>query len=169
MKNLIFVNGTMGAGKTTTCTHLKQLLPHAVFLDGDWCWDADPFVVTDETKTMVLDNITHLLNNFLACTAYENVIFCWVMHEEAIIRQILSRLSTENASVRVFTLTLIEDALRERLARDIADGKRQADIIDRSVARLPLYDRMNSTKIDVSSMSALDAAKRIADLLDAKA
>ena len=157
MKNLIFVNGTMGAGKTTTCTYLKQLLPHAVFLDGDWCWDADPFVVTDETKAMVLDNITHLLNNFLACTAYENVIFCWVMHEEAIVRQILSRLSTENASVRVFTLTLTEEALRERLARD------------RSVARLPLYDGMNSTKIDVSNMSALDAAKQIADWLDTKA
>lgn len=169
MKNLIFVNGTMGAGKTTTCTYLKQLLPHAVFLDGDWCWDADPFVVTDETKAMVLDNITHLLNNFLACTAYENVIFCWVMHEEAIVRQILSRLSTENASVRVFTLTLTEEALRERLARDIADGKRQADIFDRSVARLPLYDGMNSTKIDVSKMSALDAAKQIADWLDTKA
>ncbi|MBO5197063.1 MAG: hypothetical protein J6B85_00870 [Lachnospiraceae bacterium] len=39
MKDLILVNGTMGAGKTITCQHLKKLLSNAVFLDGDWCRD----------------------------------------------------------------------------------------------------------------------------------
>ena len=57
MKNLYLIGGTMGVGKTTACRILKGLLPRAVFLDGDWCWDADPFVVTEETKGMVTDNI----------------------------------------------------------------------------------------------------------------
>ena len=35
MKNLIFVNGTMGAGKTTLCRELKKLLAPSVFLDGE--------------------------------------------------------------------------------------------------------------------------------------
>ena len=69
MKRLYLIGGTMGVGKTTVCQNLKRLLPNAVFLDGDWCWDADPFQVTDETKAMVLDNICHLLNNFIRCTA----------------------------------------------------------------------------------------------------
>lgn len=55
----------MGIGKTTVCQHLKKELTNSVFLDGDWCWDASPFQVTDETKGMVLDNITHVLNNFI--------------------------------------------------------------------------------------------------------
>ena len=38
MKTLIIVNGTMGAGKTTVCRRLAELLPANVFLDGDWCW-----------------------------------------------------------------------------------------------------------------------------------
>lgn len=54
---------------------IEKDLPNSVFLDGDWCWDADPFQVTEETKEMVMQNICCLLNNFLHCTAYENVIF----------------------------------------------------------------------------------------------
>ena len=42
VKRLIFVNGTMGAGKTATCRELKKLLPPCAFLDGDWCWDMEP-------------------------------------------------------------------------------------------------------------------------------
>lgn len=92
MKRLIFIGGTMGVGKTAVCRELQRTLPGNVFLDGDWCWDAAPFVVNAETKAMVLDNICYLLQNFLDCSAYENVIFCWVMHQEEIVRQILSEL-----------------------------------------------------------------------------
>ena len=53
MKTLYIIGGTMGVGKTTVCQQLKQDLPNSVFLDGDWCWDASPFQVTDETKAMV--------------------------------------------------------------------------------------------------------------------
>ena len=65
MKKLIIIGGTMGVGKTTTGQALKKFLPRCAFLDGDWCWDMEPFVVTDETRAMVMDNITHLLRNFL--------------------------------------------------------------------------------------------------------
>ena len=76
MKHLYLIGGTMGVGKTTVCRILKKSLENSVFLDGDWCWDAHPFHVTDETKKMVTDNICHLLNNFLHCSAYEHIIFC---------------------------------------------------------------------------------------------
>ena len=65
MKTLYMIGGTMGVGKTTVCQQLKQDLPNSVFLDGDWCWDASPFQVNDETKAMVTNNICYLLNNFL--------------------------------------------------------------------------------------------------------
>ena len=68
MKRLYIIGGTMGVGKTTVGQQLKKDLPNSVFLDGDWCWDADPFQVTEETKTLVQDNICHMLNNFLQCS-----------------------------------------------------------------------------------------------------
>ena len=110
----------MGVGKTAVCQQLKQDLPNSVFLDGDWCWDANPFQVTDETKAMVTNNICYLLNNFLKCSAYENIIFCWVMHEQRIIDSILKKLDTQNCEVKCVSLVADEETLCERLAKDVA-------------------------------------------------
>ena len=101
MKTLYLIGGTMGVGKSTIAQRLRDALPAAVMLDGDWCWSASPFIVTDETRTMVLDNICHVLSNFLRCNAYENVVFCWVMHEQAIIDAIRANLPLAETGCRV--------------------------------------------------------------------
>ena len=153
------IGGTMGAGKTTVCQCLKKQLPNSVFLDGDWCWDMHPFTVNDETKAMVMNNISYLLNNFLHCSAYENVIFCWVMHEQAIIDGILSRLDISGCRVICVSLVLSEKALRKRLEKDVTAGIREPDIIERSIARLPLYQKLDTLKLDVSGISPERAAE----------
>lgn len=161
MKNLILINGTMGVGKTATCEELQKLLPRNVFLDGDWCWMSNPFVVTDETKAMVRGNIIHLLNSFIACSEYKNIIFCWVMHAQEILDDVCGALNLDDYNVRKFTLTCSEQALTERLSRDIGEGVRKPDIIQRAVKRLRLYDTMDTVKIDVSEITAKQAAERI--------
>lgn len=161
MKNLYLIGGTMGVGKTTVCRRLKKDLPNSVFLDGDWCWDADPFLITEETKAMVMDNICFLLNNFLRCSAYENIIFCWVMHEQSIIDEITKRLDTDLCLVKCISLTANEAVLRARLAGDISKGLRDDGNIERSLARLPLYDRLNTIKIDTNGKSVQTVADEI--------
>ena len=168
LKKLILVNGTMGAGKTATCCELLHRLQPGVFLDGDWCWKMEPFCVTEETKKLVMDNICYMLNNFLTCTAYKNIIFCWVMHEEHIIDEIVSRLHLNEVELYKFTLIVSEDSLRERLMKDIKKGVRSLEIINKSVERLPLYISMDTIKIDVGSITAVAAAKQIADLCISK-
>lgn len=161
MKNLLLIGGTMGVGKTTTGQILKRKLSNAVYLDGDWCWDADPFIVNDETRKMVMNNITHLLNNFIACSAYENVVFTWVMHEQSIIDDILFHLDTKNACVYSFSLVSEKEALIKRLNADIAKGVRKEDIIERSVIRLPLYEKLNTIRIDTTYKNPDEAADEI--------
>ena len=152
----------MGVGKTTTGQALKKALDRCVFLDGDWCWDMDPFQVTPETKEMVLENICTLLNNYLRCTAYENVVFCWVMHEQAIIEEILSRLNhTQHCKIIKLSLVCSEDALRSRLEKDIASGLREEDVRARSLMYLPLYNGLDTVKIDVSGKSTEQIVKEI--------
>lgn len=165
MKRLILINGTMGVGKTATCNELIELLQPSVFLDGDWCWNSRPFIVTTETKQMVLDNIAHLLNNFLACSAYDYVIFCWVMHQESIINSILGRLVGDDYEIDKFTLTASESALTQRIAKDIEAGIRTPDVLERSLPRVRLYDAMDTKKIDVSVISPRQAAEEIAALV----
>lgn len=161
MKTLYLIGGTMGVGKTSVSQELKRLLPRSVFLDGDWCWDAHPFLVTDETKKMVMDNICHLLNNFLHCSAYEHIIFCWVMHEQQIIDDILSRLDTTDCRMRCISLVCDEAALTKRLQKDIDAGVRTPDVIKRSVARMPLYAALDTEKMDTTGLSAKETAKRV--------
>ncbi len=160
-KTLYLIGGTMGVGKTTVCKALKRQLPHSVLLDGDWCWDAHPFTVTAETKAMVVDNICHLLNNFIVCSAYENVIFCWVMHEQSIIEEILKNLNI--AACRVWEFSLVADVenLQSRLEKDIKNGMRCPEIVTKSLERLPLYQDLNTIKIDTSGKDVATVVKEI--------
>lgn len=164
MKKLYLICGTMGVGKSAVCEILNKKLLDSVYLDGDWCWNADPFVVTDETKAIVHDNIAHMLNNFIRCLAYKNVIFCWVMHEQFIIDKILSSIETSYCEVISLSLTCDETSLRHRLKKDIDDGKRTEDIIERSVARLPLYEKQNTIKIDTTNKTVEEVAEEIIGL-----
>lgn len=165
MKNLIFINGTMGVGKTTISKELQKLLPNCIFLDGDWCWDMSPFIVTDETKKMVLDNISHLLNNFISCSEYKNIIFCWVMHEESILDDVLSRLNKDDCIIHKFSIVCSEQTLISRITKDINQGIRKNDVIERSVPRLKNYFQMDTQKIDVNHISAKEAAEKIYKLI----
>lgn len=165
MKPIIFINGPMGVGKSTTGRCLASLLPNSVYLDGDWCWDTHPFTVTAATKAMVLDNIVHLLNNFIHCPDIDAVIFCWVMQAQSIIDSITSRLDLSQCKLSAFSLLCSEDALRVRLEPDVAAGRRQADVVARSLAYLPLYAGQNTTAIDVTSISAVQAAQQLANKL----
>lgn len=154
----------MGVGKTSTCQILKTKLPDSVFLDGDWCWDMHPFQVTLETKRVVLENITFLLNNFIHCSAYENIIFCWVMHEQGIIDNILSWLDTANCQVYLISLVCSQGALQGRLQKDIDAKIREKDVISRSLERISLYEKLETIKVNVSDISPEQAAELIAEM-----
>ena len=161
MKTLYLIGGTMGVGKTTVSEQLKNDLNNSVFLDGDWCWDASPFQVTEETKAMVIRNICYLLNSFLHCSAYENVIFCWVMHEQSIIDGIVNELDTENCKVKSISLTVDEINLQNRLKADIANGIRTFDVIDRSIARISMYQTLDTIKIDTNNRTVQEIVDEI--------
>jgi len=158
MKKLYIIGGTMGVGKTSTCQVIKNKLNNCVFLDGDWCWDMHPFQVTEETKTMVIQNICFLLNNFIKCSAYEFIVFGWVMHQQEIIDTIVSNLDTRDWKVYSISLICNEKALLSRLQKDIHNGIRVEEGIQKSMERLPQYALLNTIKVDVSDITPEQAA-----------
>ena len=123
MKRLYLIGGPMGVGKTTVCQELKRLTID-IRIDGDWCWDMEPFQVTAETKAMVQENIAFLLGQFLRCSAYETVIFCWVMHQREIIQELLASLPLEGVEVRAVSLLATAETLQARIGKDVAAGLR---------------------------------------------
>lgn len=154
----------MGVGKTAVAQRLKARLPNSVFLDGDWCWDASPFQVTDETKDMVMGNICYLLNSFIHCSAYDNIIFCWVMHQQSIIDAILERTDAAECEVKVISLIASEKTLTDRITADVRSGVREIDVLDRSIARIPLYRTLSSIKIGTDGKTADAVADEISAL-----
>ena len=154
----------MGVGKTAVSQQLKSDLPNSVFLDGDWCWDANPFQITPETKKMVIDNICYLLNNFLSCSAYENIIFCWVMHQQNIIDAITKRLDIQNNNVKIISLMADENTLRTRLNIDIKNGLRSQNILPRSLEKNILYLNLDTIKIDTCNKTIQMIADEIEKL-----
>jgi broad-specificity NMP kinase len=164
MKKIYIIGGTMGVGKTTVSTELKNRLHKSVLLDGDWCWDMNPFVVNDETKAMVMDNICYLLNNFIHCSEYENIIFCWVLHEQEIIDSILSKLDMKNLKVISISLLCNEKSLRERIQKDIDNKLRSKDVLKRSIERIHLYEKLDTVKIEVSEKTVTETVNEIVQL-----
>lgn len=161
MKRLIFINGTMGVGKTSTSREIQKILSNCVFLDEDWCWDMSPFIRTNETKQMVVGNISYMLNNFIACSAYDNIIFCWVMHEQSIMDDILSRINSGDYQLYKFSLVCSQEVLTERIIQDVKEGLRTIDVLKRSILRIQNYLSMNTLKINVTDINTRYAAYKI--------
>lgn len=168
MKSLVFVNGPMGVGKSSVCRRLLGLLEPGVYLDGDWCWNMNPFQVTDETRAMVLDNITFMLSRFLACPELDYVIFGWVMHRADIAKSILARLILTDVRVYHFTLMCSEQTLCRRIEADIQAGLRDGDAVRRSLGYLPLYGDQNTVKIMTDGLSPENVAETIAKQIKAE-
>lgn len=164
MKNIYIIGGTMGVGKSTVSRIVAEKLKNSVFLDGDWCWDAHPFQVTEETKKMVLQNICFLLNQFIHCSAYENIVFCWVLHEQSILDSILQNIDKTDCTIVNVSLMCNETELRKRLLKDVQTGKRQQDVVQRSVARISCYTTLNTIKINTNGKNPMEVAEEIISL-----
>lgn len=159
MKHVYLIGGPMGIGKSTICNQLNQDLDHSVFLDGDWCWNMDPFIVNQDTKNMVLDNITHCLNNFIHTPGIENIIFCCVMHKQDIIDQIIQKLDTEGVDIHLISLICEKEELIKRMLIDRRDNQ----TIRKSLQYLELYKDLETQKIDVTTLDVqktIDKIKR---------
>lgn len=100
----------------------------------------------------------------IRCTAYGNIIFCWVMHEQDIIDHILSRLDTSQCKVHAVSLICTGEALQKRLQRDVDMGIRKADVVLRSLERVRLYEALDTARIDVSDIPPEQAAELILKL-----
>lgn len=164
MRNLIFINGTMGSGKSAVSQKLFDLYPNSIYLDGDDCWCVEPLIVNEQTKKEVIDNIVNRLNGYLA-GIYEYIIFSWVMHEESIIDDITSRLRGE---YRLFKFTLIgsRSTIIANLNKDIENGKRKMDVIERSLYKLPMYIEMKTKHINIDNKSIDTIAQEIKKEVD---
>lgn len=158
-KKLVIVNGALGVDKTTTCRELQRLLDRSVWLDGDWCWMANPWIVTEETKRMAEGNMVFLLDRFLNCSEYKYVLFSWIFRSDEVFNHILDSLHTTDFVLQKFTLTCDENVFRDRLK---AAG-REKEKIAGCLESLRLCETTDSVKIDTTQKSIETVARILYD------
>ncbi|WP_405113533.1 AAA family ATPase [Paenibacillus sp. FSL K6-1217] len=146
MKKLVIVNGTMGVGKSTIVSKLYKELEHSVWLDGDWCWQMNPWNVTEENKTMVMNNIHYMLSQYLDNSMFEYIFFSWVIHKESILEEVLAGLKEKEYELIKVTLMCSEEELIKRMRQD----SRSENEIENSISRLEHYKEMNTQKLNTN-------------------
>ena len=147
----------MGVGKSSVAEKLSKELKKSVLLDGDWCWMMNPWIITEENKKMVGENITFLLNQFLKNSTFDYVIFTWVMHEESIWQHLVEKLEIEEVSLFRFSLTCESEELIRRMKGD----KRSEKVIKESIMRIPMYENQNTIKVDTTKINVDDVVNSI--------
>lgn len=90
--------------------------------------------------------------------------WCWVMHQQSVIDSIVEKLDTQNCDVKCISLIADEANLRKRLTLDVESGIRAENVIERSVTRIPMYDTLNTIKIDTNEKTVAMIADEIRQL-----
>ncbi len=76
------------------------------------------------------------------------MIFCWVLHQQTIIDEIINRISAHAYDLINISLIADEITLKNRLLKDIENGFRTEDVMKRSLNRIPMYNHLNTIKVD---------------------
>lgn len=163
---LIVINGVMGVGKTTVSKRLYKELENSFWLDGDNCWTMNPFIVNEENKEMVLNNISFILNNFLSNSSSKSVVFNWVIQSDDIMNEILSRINTKNVDVYKITLMCTKEELIRRIESDVRLGLRDNKNVERSLERYDMYKAMDTIKIDTTGKSIEKIIEEIVGIVE---
>ena len=157
---VIIINGPMGVGKTTAGKIIADQYPGTAFIDGDWCMDLHPFVGNRETKAMAVDNILHMIGNYMKCSVCKMIVLVWLMDDPWVLRAITDGLSALQAEVKSVTLVCDRENLIRRWENDHNCEWRTDEWLKVSLKSLPGFAAMDNA-VDTSGLSV----SRIADLV----
>ena len=157
---VIILNGPMGVGKTTVGKYITDRYPGTAFIDGDWCMDIHPFVGNQETKAMAVDNILHMIGNYLKCSVCGMVVLVWLMDDSWVIQRIMDGIAALKAEVKYVTLVCNKETLLKRWESDRICSWRTDKWLNVSLKSLSQFANMDNA-LDTSGLSV----EQIADLI----
>jgi hypothetical protein len=165
MNTFIFIHGPNGIGKSTVCKAIYRRLSRSAWLESEWCRMTNPFILNEESISLVIGNLTHMLRSYLTCSWLDYVIFSYGFHgpRRQIWETVLNHLKDIPYTFAPITLTCAEE---ENIARMTHDGRDQARI-QRALAVRHLYDELPYPKIDTTHLTVEQTADRVIELVHA--
>ena len=157
---VIMINGPMGVGKTTVGKYIAENNAGTAFIDGDWCLDIHPFVGNRETKTMAIDNILHMIDNYRKCSVCRMIVLVWLMDDQWVQQSIIDGISAMNLEIRNVTLICNKNELTKRWKNDNVCGWRTDDWLSVSLKSLSQFSMLPNI-INTDDLSISQIAKMI--------
>ncbi len=160
MKDLLFLCGPNGIGKTTICRSILSRLPGSAYVDSDGCRMMNPFVLDETTIPMIAKNMSGLIGNYLACDAVQTVIFSYGFHgrRKEVFDRVMSALPMRELRFAPFALICGEEETLRRMKADGRDVDRMESAL--KIPRNAFLD-IEYPQIDITDLSADEAATRI--------
>ena len=160
MKNLLFLCGPNGIGKTTVGRKIVEMRPHTAYVDSDPCRLMNPFDLNDDTIPTIAKNISDMIGNYWDCPAVDTVIFTYGFHgrRKEVFERILQNLSGREYHFLPFLLCCEEAENIKRMAADQRDPARIARAIAQS---RQAFDGVPYPTIDVTSCTVSQTAQII--------
>ena len=149
---VIIINGPMGVGKTTIGKYIAEKYEGTAFIDGDWCFDLHPFVGNRETKTMAIDNILHLVDNYRKCSICKMIVLVWLMDEQWVYQKMADGISDLGLEVKSAVLVCDKNNLIDRWKNDKTCEWRTEEWLEVSLTSL-LYFSSLENRIDTSDLT----------------
>lgn len=160
MKNLLFLCGPNGIGKTTISKEIVRRLSNTAYVDSDPCRFMNPFVLSNETIPTIAKNISDLITNYMNCPVIDNVVFSYGFHgrRKEVFDLVMENLSEINYGFIPLLLWCSEDENIKRMNTD----NRSIDRIERTLNESrKAFNDITYPKIDISDFSVSEAARNI--------
>ena len=132
--------------------------------------EAQADVIVINTCCFIHDAMEESIQNILEMAEYRKsgqakaliVAGCLAQrYRQEILDEILSGLSLDGCRVCAVSLICEEEELTKRLRKDVEAGLREADVIGRSAARIGLYEKLSTIKVDVTHLTPGETAEGI--------
>ncbi len=163
MKNLLFICGPNGIGKTTICRSILKRLANSAYVDSDSCRAMNPFVLNDDTIPAIQRNISCMVRNYFDCPAVQTVIFSYGLHGRR--REIFNGIIEDIAGYEYnFIPLLLVSSEAENIRRMNFDGRDNGRIRRALEVSRGAYADVNYPTFDISMLSADEAAAGIMEI-----
>lgn len=160
MKNLLFICGPNGIGKSTISKEIVRQLPNTAYVDSDPCRFMNPFILSDETIPTIAENISDLILNYMNCPIINNVVFSYGFHGRR--KEVFEKVMLELKKIDYnFIPLLLWCSENENVKRMHADN-RSHERIQRAINESrKSFNDVTYPKIDITNFSVSEAAKNI--------
>lgn len=84
MKRILFLNGTIGVGKTTLGTYIQERMEDCIFIDADTLCFFGKNVYYSQLKNKIIENLVFVINNYLKSDVIDTIIIAWIFDNEKV-------------------------------------------------------------------------------------